>query len=300
MTQAQQDFLQAQQRMLERHGVDAEARFVEIPSIEGQAQVLSVGAGPTVLMINGIGTPAAMWAPLMAELDGLRLLAVDLPGYGLTDTTPRLTEDLRHRSVLFLTEVLDALQLDRVPFVANSMGSLWTLWLALDHPQRVSAMVHLGCPATILGTSAPLPMRLMSIPLLGRLLTRLEPPSPRQVEKLARMVEEHPMEPELADLLLATERLPGFRDTFLATLHVLLTPFGARDGLDVDQLARITTPVLLLWGRRDPFGSPEIARRVASNLPEAELYVMDGGHAPWLDEAPQLGSMAARFLHDHD
>ena len=36
-------------------------------------------------------------------------------------------------------------------------SSLWTTWLAaLDHPGRVGAIVHAGCPALILGTSAPL------------------------------------------------------------------------------------------------------------------------------------------------
>ena len=99
MSTARQDFLDAQRRMLSKNGVDAESRFVDVPSIAGRAHVLEVGEGQEVVMLNGIGTPAAMWAPLMAELPGLRLLAVDLPGYGLTDTTEGIADDLRESVV---------------------------------------------------------------------------------------------------------------------------------------------------------------------------------------------------------
>ncbi len=57
--------------------------------VGGRAQVLVSGEGSPVILVNGIGTPAAMWAPLMAKLPGLRLYAVDLPGFGLTDTMLR-------------------------------------------------------------------------------------------------------------------------------------------------------------------------------------------------------------------
>ncbi len=284
--------------MLDRFGVDAQSRFVDVPSIGGQAHVLVSGDGPAVVMVNGIGTPAAMWAPLMAELDGFRLLAVDLPAYGLTDDAAELADNLRRNAVRFLAEVLDRLALDVPCFVANSLGSLWTSWLALDRPQSVAAMVHVGCPALALDTSAPLPMRLLSVKPLGRLLTWLQPPSEEQVEQLSKMVNEYPLVPELADLLLATERLPGFRNTFLSTLHALLHLRGSRPEmrLTAEQLARMDQPTLLIWGQDDPFGSPEVGERMVRAMPDAELHVVGGGHAPWLTQSERIGPIATRFL----
>jgi pimeloyl-ACP methyl ester carboxylesterase len=133
-------------------------------------------------MLNGIGTPAAMWAPLMAELTDFQLFAVDLPGYGLTDTKRGFTDNYKHNAVRFLADVCDGLGLDKPSFVANSLGSLWTSWLALEQPKRVAAMVHVGCPAIVLDTSAPLQMRLLSIKPFGRFLIKLQPPSEKQVE----------------------------------------------------------------------------------------------------------------------
>lgn len=297
-TETRDEFVEAQDRMLDRHAVDARSRFVDVPSTGDRAHALVAGDGPPVVMLNGIGTPGAMWAPLMAAIDGFRLLAVDLPGYGLTDARERPADDLRRGAVRFLDEVLDGLGLDRPAYIANSMGSLWASWLALDRPERVAAMVHVGCPAVVLDTSAPLPMRLLSVPLLGRLLTRLQPPSPRQVEQLGRMVNEHPFPPELVDLLVATERLPGFRRTFLSTLNTLLRLRGNRPEtrLTGEQLAAIDRPTLLVWGEEDPFGAPEVGERMVEIMPDAELHVVGGGHAPWLTQSGRIGPLIARFL----
>ncbi len=291
-------FTNAQRRMLARYGVDAKARFVDLPSITGRAQVLVVGDGPPVVMINGIGTPAAMWAPLMAHLSGFRLYAVDLPGFGLTDTVGDPTRHYRANAVQFLCETLDALGLDQAAFIANSLGSRWAIWLALDMPNRVSAMVHIGCPATVLGTSAPLPMRLMSVPPLARLLMKLQPPSHKQVEQLSKMVHQHPLVPELADLLVATERLPHFEHTFLSTLNIMVRMRGARPDMALprSELAHICQPTQLIWGDDDPMGSIDVARRVAEAIPRSELHIVQGGHAPWLTQAERIGSSASPFL----
>lgn len=300
MTGARREFIDAQQRMLDRYAVDATSRFVDVPSVGGRAQVLVAGDGPAVLLVSGIGTPAAIWAPLMARLEGLRLYAIDLPGYGLTDATSNFAADLRRNAVRFLGDVLDALGLEAAPFVANSLGSLWTSWLALDHPQRVTAMVHVGCPAIVLDSSAPLPMRLLSARPLGRLMTRLQPPSERQVEELGRMVGEHPLAPELARLLLATERLPAFRHTFLSMLNALLRLRGSRPAmrLTAEQLGRIAQPTLVVWGKDDPFGSEDVGRRMVEAMPDAELHVVEGGHAPWLTQFDRIGPAVTRFLRD--
>lgn len=301
MTTARQDFIDAQQRMLDKHGVSAESRFVDVPSIAGQAHVLVSGDGPAVVMVNGIGIPGAMWAPLIAELDGVRLFVVDLPGYGLTDTTQDFARNLRQNAVRLLSETLDALGLGAPSFIANSLGSLFTSWLALDQPERVTAIIHVGCPAIVFDTSAPFPMRLLSVKPLGRLMTRLRPPSASQVDELSRMVKEHPLSPELADLLLKTERLPGFRPTFLSMLHALIRLRGNRPGMSLtaEQLTRITQPTLLFWGQNDPFGSVDVGKRMVEAMPDAELHVVGGGHAPWLTQAKRIGPTATRFLHQH-
>src|SRR5258708_19627400 len=91
------------------------------------------------------------------------MIALDRPGCGLSDGFDYSSvDDIRGHAVTFLGAVLDALGLDRARIVANSMGGLWSLWLALDRPERVSSLALLGCPALAAVTSAPAALRIIS------------------------------------------------------------------------------------------------------------------------------------------
>lgn len=297
-------FKSAQARLLQRYGVDAESRYIKVPAVTGHAHVLRAGAGPPVVMVPGFGDPAAMWAPLMAGLDGFSLYAVDRPCFGLTGSAEHRAVTFRKLAVDFLEQVLDALKLDRPLFVASSIGSLWALSLALERPDRVTAMVHVGCPAFIMGTSAPMPLRVVSLPLVGRVLMALSAPSSRQVEAFARQVAREDLSelPELVDLLVAAQRMPGAQASVWRLLRAVLRLRGARPevALPAGQLARIRQPVLLLWGSEDRFGGPGVAEEAARIIPRAELRVLDGaGHVPWLGQPAEVAAAARDFLHDH-
>jgi pimeloyl-ACP methyl ester carboxylesterase len=296
--QSKQAFEVAQAAVLDRFGVQAERRYVAVDVLEGRAHVLVTGEGPPVLMLNGIGTPAAMWAPLMARIAGRTLHAVDLPAYGLTDPPPDEPPGLRAHAVGFIEGVLDGLGLERPAFISSSLGSLWALWLAIDRPQRVGAMAHVGCPALAPGTSAPLPMRMLSTRFLGAALMRLQRPSSRQVKQLSKMVRQYPLPLEIAELILATERLPGFARTFRSNLRALLRLRGARarSALTESQLSAVEQPSLLVFADRDPMGSARAGRRMAEALPNAELHIGEGGHCPWLDDAEWIAEWVNRFL----
>lgn len=183
--------------------------------------------------------------------------------------------------------------------VASSLGSLWSTWFALDRPERVRALVHIGCPALAPGTSAPAPMRLLSVPHLSRALMALQPPSPRQAERIGTMVgEDLSLTPEIRDLIIATERHAGYGPAFRGLLHALVRLGGARRdvALTSAELARLTQPVQLVWGDHDPFGDLVAAEAFRAALPDAELHVVDGGHAPWLDDAEVIAGHVRRFL----
>ncbi|MEO1061247.1 MAG: alpha/beta hydrolase [Actinomycetota bacterium] len=292
-------FETAQAAVLERCGLEATSQEAAVPSLGARAHVLSCGTGPPVVLVHGIGVPAAAWAPLMARLHGFRLHAVDLPGHGLSDAGAMASAELRDAAVGFLRDVLDGLGLRRTVLLGSSLGSLWALWFATARPDRVTALVHVGCPALAPGTSAPLPMRLLSTPI-GPVLARIDGPSPAQVRRLARMVGEDPLDPEIADLLLETERRPELRPVFLSLLRRLLRLRGARPSaaLTEEQLAAVAQPNLLVLGREDPTGGEVAGRRFVEALPDAELHLVDGGHAPWLRRADEVARIVSSFLYD--
>ena len=294
-------FLTAQARLFEAHGLAFESRLVDVAGI-GKAHVIVTGDGPPVLMVIGGGIPAGTWASLMAELDGYTLFAVDLPGQGPSDRVSYSTGTMRRSAVSFLDEVLDALGLERVPVVGQSAGGTWSTWLALDRPERVSAITYIACPATLLGTSAPFPLRLGTIPWVNWLIGRLDPPSERQVERLGKMAgEDLGGKPELRDLILEYERLPGSSQSLLEMHRSLVRVRGAQPEIRVTaaQLTRLGQPVQFIWGEDDPFGPPEVGQQAVEIMTDAELHVVPGGHAPWFGDPRGVGTLVDRFLAKH-
>lgn len=185
-------FREAQQRVLDRYQVPAQSRFVDVPSIGGRAKVLVTGEGSPLPMVIGGALPAVFWAPLMAERSGHTLYAIELPGNGRTDRARHHHTTLRRTADAYLADVLDALDIGPGPFVTQPRGSLWTTWLAWEHPGRVRSQVMIACPAFFLDVSAILPWRLVSIPTLGNLLVSLWKPSATGAEQIIRMVGEDP------------------------------------------------------------------------------------------------------------
>ncbi len=295
-------FLDAQQRVLDRYRVAAQRRYVEVPTTGGQAQVLVSGQGPAVVMVIGGAVPAAFWIPLMAKLTGRTLYAIELPGFGLTDPTAYHPETLRRTAVDYLTGILDVLGLGPSDFVTQSMGSLWTAWLAADRPGTVRSQVMVGCPAFFLDTSAVLPFRLASVPGLGPMLMAVQRPSAKGAVHVMKMVGEDPTGlGELRDVLLAAQRLPTYTPSLLALMRAVMrwTRPRPQTVTTPDQLGRISHPVRLIWGERDTFGRPEAGRRIAELIPDADVHVLPGGHAPWFHHAELVAELARDHLEAH-
>lgn len=235
------------------------------------------------MMVIGGGLPAAMWAPLMAVLDGFTLYAIDLPGLGLSDPRRFRTRSFPPDSVSLLVQTLDALELDRASFVGQSIGGLWSTWTALDAPRRVSSLSLVTCPAGVLGTSAPLPLRTLAVRGVGSVISGFEDRSLRQVERVGKMAgEDFSRHPELAELLLAAERLPSWDRSLRTIIGAVLRLRGVRPRIELreDQLRGVATPTQLIWGEHDPFGRPTLGSRVAQIMPNARLHVVPAGHAP--------------------
>jgi 2-hydroxy-6-oxonona-2,4-dienedioate hydrolase len=293
------DYLAALHRLLDRYELDADRRYVTVGDTGRTAQVLVAGEGPPLVLVIGGGVPAAFWVPLMARLPRHRLHAIELPGFGMTDPTAYSPTTLRRTAVSHLTGILDALGLGPVPFVTQSMGSQWATWLAAEQPARVQRQVMMACPAFFLDTTAVLPFRVASVPGLGPLLLSLQKPSTKSAAASLRMVGEDPTGlEELRDMMLATQRLPTHTSSLLALMRSVMSWTRPRPGIvtSASQLRRVRHPVRLIWGERDPFGSVAAGRRIADLIPEADLHVVPGGHAPWFHQTDRVAELTTEFL----
>jgi pimeloyl-ACP methyl ester carboxylesterase len=300
-TDAVARFVDAEQRYFARERVAPRERYLELDRPQFRVRALEIGAGEPVLFVHGGGGSAAQWAALLARIHGRRLLAVDRPGCGLTSGFDNRGFDLRAHAVDFLGGVLDALGIQAVDIVANSMGATWAVWLALDHPHRVRSLALLGSPALIEGSGAPLPYRLLGVRRLNRLIYAMERPTDAHGRKTFRRMGHDPksLPDEVTTLQGRTEALPTYRTHWLSLMQNIFP--GARQAvrLTLEEMARVSQPVSFVWGERDPFGPPSAGEVACRVMPNARLITVPAGHLPWIDE-PDRCAATVRELLDRD
>ena len=294
-------FREAEAAYHRSHGVELQEHWFEVPGMDISARYLEVGSGLPVLMIHGGGGLGSAWTPMVPHLDGYRLIVPDRPGFGLSEFVDYRDVNLRDHAVTFLEAVLDDAGVETASIVANSMGGLWSLWLAQAKPARVERMALLGTPARILETSAPTGMRLLGVPILNRIMMTLEPPSEKQVRTLWTRMGHDPERactPEMVRLVIRAEELPHYADAWLTLLQNVL-PFARVNkevGFGEEDLSELSQDVLYIWGSDDPFGSLEVARRAHALTPGSRLEVMGEGHLPWLDEPERCSEVVGAFI----
>jgi pimeloyl-ACP methyl ester carboxylesterase len=93
--------------------------------------------------------------------------------------------------------------------------------------------------------------------------------------------------------------LPNYLTSTLSLMTSVNRLRGSKPRYQItaEQLVTITQPVLYLWGTRDPFGSVETGRKIASLVLHSEFHTLDdGGHLPWLDAPEYAGRLVTDFL----
>src|SRR4051812_38160683 len=147
---AREAFVDAERRLFAFYGLGCESRSLALDDPALSIAVRESGAGDPVVLIHGSGMSGATWAPVMAHLRDCRSIAIDLPGFGLSDPQSYSGRSLRAHATAQVTSVLDALQLERAALVGTSLGGMWALCMAVDAPERVRAVVSIGMPAVAL------------------------------------------------------------------------------------------------------------------------------------------------------
>jgi pimeloyl-ACP methyl ester carboxylesterase len=298
----------AERRLFTTYGLDCDRRTLRLADPALDIRVSGSGTGRPVLFVHGSGMSGATWAPLLAHLPHRRSLAIDLPGFGLSDPYVYNGRGLRAHAVAQLSSTLDALGLERAPIVGTSLGAMWALNLALEVPERVSAVVTLGMPAASLpGLRADPFFKVLTTPAIGRLVSRA--PAPKTVRAArrgmaralgARALENTP--DEWFDVARTGMSMPGWGKAMWSHLNLAMRSGRARPEniFSDDELRGIRAPVQMIWGDGDVYGGPEIGRRAAELMPDARIDVLPGGHAPFLDDPAHCAQLITALLDQHD
>ncbi len=229
------------------------------------------------------GTPSSRLvhpdASITAEM-GVRLIALDRPGCGLSDFQ-------RNRRFLDwpddVAEVADRLGLDRFGMVGVSGGGPYVAACAFKIPERLTAAVMVGCvgPSDVPGVMEGMPAIRRVGALLGRVAPGLLRPllwwfqNPhRNLERFVASYTAHNLEPDRA-LFAQPEFMNMLKASYVEStrsgvrgfaweVRLVSRPWGFR-------LQDISMDVHLWHGERDTSTPPAMARYMAEVMPNAHL-----------------------------
>jgi pimeloyl-ACP methyl ester carboxylesterase len=254
-------------------------RFVTVDGVK--LHYLERGAGPVVVLLHGNGATS-----LDFELSGLvdmlardhHVIAFDRPGFGYSDR-PRSTIWTPADQAALRARALKALQVDQAIVVGHSWGTLVSLAMAVDHPERVSGLVLMAgyyYPSpradAVLMSGPAIPvlgdvMRFTVSPLLSRLLW---PGFVKKVFSPRPVAESFKRWPKWLSL-----RPSQLRAASAESVLMIPTAANLRH-----RYAEVTVPVTIFTGTGDKVADPgHNAERLHRELLQSQLHtVQDAGH----------------------
>jgi len=246
----------------------------------------TLGGGPTVLMLHGIGGGHLAFAPQVETLAnaGYRAVAWDMPGYGHSAPIEPYTFKGLAQSCLAL---IDGLQCEQVILLGHSMVGMVAQEVVARRPERVARLI-------LAGTS----------PSFGK------PDGDWQREFVAQRTA--PLDAgqsmaQLAEVLVPQMVGPGSlpEGVHLATHCMGLVPQATyRRALEClvtfdrrAALPAIAVPTLVIAGEHDRNAPPAVMKKMADAIPRSSYLEMRGiGHLQNLEAPDDFDALVLNFL----
>lgn len=236
---------------------------------------------PVLVLLNSIGTDIGLWdrtVPLL--LPAFRLLRIDTRGAGGSDapegdySLAMLADDV--------TAILDDAGVERAAVAGVSLGGMVAMELALDHPERVSALALICTSATM-------------DPVAWN--TRIETVREQGTEAIATMAVGRflspgfaAQHPEIADSLrdgIARQSDAGYAGAGAAIRDMALSQL----------IGAIVVPTLVVTAMLDvstPYAGH--GEHLLAAIPDARHIGVDGAHLPPIEAPAALATALRRFL----
>jgi pimeloyl-ACP methyl ester carboxylesterase len=256
---------------------------------------------PAVLLLHGFGASSHMFRDLIPTLaSNYRVVAPDLPGFGMTRTDPAFTFTFAH-----LADVIDAFTaavgLDTYAMYVFDYGAPVGWRLAVRHPERITAIVSQNGNGYEEGLSPGwAPMR-----------AAWADPSAANREALRQFNTFEMTKWQYTEGVRDVSHVApdGYALAFAATERIgveaqldLLVDYGQ----NVAQYAQLHAyfrqhqpPFLAIWGKNDPFFLPAGAHAFMRDLPQADVRFLDTGHFALETHGTEIAGAMHGFLNRH-
>ncbi|KRW81235.1 alpha/beta fold hydrolase [Marinobacter sp. P4B1] len=248
-----------------------------------------------VVMLHGSGPGASGWANFNRNIQpltdaGYRVILMDCPGWSKSDTI--VNDGSRsHLNARVLKGLVDALGLNKIHIIGNSMGGHSAVAFTLEYPEHVDKLILMGGGTG--GGSLFTPMPAEGIKRIGKLYR--EP----NMDNLKEMMDifvydtsnltEELFQTRLDNILARKDHLENF---------VASTKANPKQFPDVGhRLGEIENETLIVWGRDDRFVPMDTGIRLVNGIQRSELHIFNRcGHWVQWEYADKFNRMVLDFL----
>jgi 2-hydroxy-6-oxonona-2,4-dienedioate hydrolase len=272
-------------------------KFVTVDGLN--TRYIEDGEGPPVLLLHGasLGSSADVFIRNLGPLAraGLRVIAFDQPGFGLTDVPADHSPAYRRD---FVPKFMDALGLSRAALVGHSQAGNPAVQLALKEPARYSHVIVLGTGSLLPPIDGAGDVENAAQQRLERRMAHQEP----SIEDTRKLLEANLFHHDLItedELALRHARSVGQAfDAFVARNREADSAPAKEPKTPMWQrLTEVQVPLLLIFGREDRARAADRAKLLKEKSPQLDVHIIPNCKhlVPW-DAADQWLHLALPVL----
>lgn len=252
--------------------------------------------GRPVLFVHGYAMGSSLWGPLSERLAArnLRCIAPNWP-LGAHPTALRPGAD---RTLPGIAAMVDAfmgeLGLENVVLVGNDTGGLISQLVAVNHPDRLGALVLTSCDAFEHFPPPIINPFIVAAKTAVTFRVALQPMRMRAFRHYAYAKLAH----RDIDQLVKGWVKPALRDTAVAEdLRHVTKSLNQQTALDAGaRLREFSRPSLVAWSADDLFFPIDDGKRLAEVLPDARFELINGARTfSMIDQPDRLADLVAEF-----
>ena len=253
--------------------IDAKQTFVYLGKADHKVQ--ADPSKPAIFFLHGAEQDHSCWALQSRWFahHGWNVYVPDLPGHGQSAGAPLQTiEELAN----WLTQLIQALGMKTVTLVGHSMGSLIGLQTAIANPACVSRLA-------LIGSAVPMPVS-------DGLLDAANNNEPKAIAMVNHF--SHSSNAQMGRNTVPGMWMLGMNQRLMERQKpgVFFRDLSACNQYSIEAVdfAHYSVPTILIAGAEDKMTAAKSARKLAGQIPGAQLKVIPGvGHA-LMSEAPDL------------
>jgi pimeloyl-ACP methyl ester carboxylesterase len=280
--------------------VNVRDKLIDVEGLRIHCLMAGQEGAPPVLLLHGGGYDSASLSYKQSVgpfSQYYRVFAPDWPGYGDSDK-PKMRYTTEYY-VDFLSQLMDALGLEKASLVGISMGGAISLGFSLQSPQRVEKLVLVDSHG--LGSEVPgrkISYVMVRLPLLNKLMWAILGRSRRMMKWSLRTVFHDPqaVTSSLVDEVFQEAKKPGVGDAWRSWQRSEIGWSSLHTNF-VDKLYTLAVPTLILHGAEDTYVPVSWARRAHTLIKDSELCIFPQcGHWLTREKPTEFNHAALEFL----